>query len=67
MMVASTARPFAYCTQCNAVIREGTTAIYDDYRDQYFCGRGCFNEWAADNTEFIKRWYERMNVGEVDT
>jgi hypothetical protein len=67
MMVASTARPFAYCTQCDAVIREGSTAIYDDYREQYFCDRRCFNEWARDNDELIQRFYERMNVGEVDT
>ena len=61
------AHPFAYCTQCNAVISESATAVYDDYYDQYFCDRQCFEEWAIDNSELIQRFYERMNVGEVDT
>jgi hypothetical protein len=61
------AQPFAACTQCNATIYEGRRAIYDDYRQQYFCGRACFDEWAAGNAEFIQRFYERMNIGEVDT
>jgi hypothetical protein len=61
------AQPFAYCAECNVTIFEGRRAIYDDYRDQYFCDRRCFDEWAAGNAELIQRFYERMNVGEVDT
>jgi hypothetical protein len=61
------AQPFAACTQCNATIFEGRRAIYDDYCQQYFCCRSCLDEWAADNAELIQRFYERMNIGEVDT
>jgi hypothetical protein len=61
------AQPFAACTQCNATIYEGRRAIYDDFRQQFFCCRTCFAEWSVENAHVIQRFYERMNIGEVDT
>lgn len=53
------------CSKCNAELREGKSALYDDYRDQHFCNLTCFNEWYTDNVEMLAHEYYMLNVEKV--
>ena len=52
----------AICTTCSASLYEGQSALYDDYRDQHFCGRSCYSDWWADNTDVLAEEYRKLNV-----
>lgn len=51
---------------CGAELREGTTALYDDYRDQHFCGSACFDDWWSENSDKLAHEYRIFNVDSCD-
>ena len=53
-------------TTCNAELREGKSALYDDYNDKHFCGKGCYNDWWDAYTDVLKQEYFLLNVENVD-
>lgn len=54
------------CAHCGAKLYEGQAALYDDYRDQYFCADDCFREWYGENVEMLAAEYRALNVERCD-
>lgn len=53
------------CASCGRPIREGQTALYDEYTEQYFHDEQCFQDWCGMNPEIIEEYYKRLNVVET--
>lgn len=56
----------AICSGCNAELREGQSALYDDYKDQHFCDRDCYDGWYDANVDIQKREYYLLNVNTAE-
>lgn len=55
----------AHCASCDAPIREGKSAVYDEQSEQHFCDRRCFRDWADDHFEQVADFYAKLNVSDV--
>ena len=54
------------CAYCEAVIVEGSRALYDDYRDQHFCCEQCFEDWFEEKIDKLMSEYGALNIHTVD-
>ena len=60
------AEQVGYCAYCGCEIVEGSSVLYDDYRDQHFCDEQCYEEWFNENLEKLRSEYQALNIHKVD-
>ena len=57
--------PFAKCEHCGEYIFEGSTPVYNEDTEEYFCDHWCFEDWVDEHTEELLQKYVSLYVGKV--